>query len=439
MKHSPKHLSKQTLTGYLVAAGCVLYLLSLLPGFGGASFLSATCYWFVLFLAWSRLNVRNKKQVSLLIFVGIIAFTGLLILPGEIVWSSLLKGNMGIISMLIAVSTLGLLPSQVKPKPPIAGVKGVLSTWGSVHILGAVINMSSVFLVGDKLQERAKMTPPQLAVIVRALTTAGFWSPFFASMALALSIAPNAQYHNLAMIGIPVALIACSLSLWEFKHRNLLMNFSGFPLARETLTFPLLLAFLVLFFHYFIMPKVAILSIVTLLSPLIAFTALLLQGGIRHAKKRSQDHARYRLPSSANEVSLFLAAGFMTSAIAMLTHNVFGENWSLFAQFGFKEAYLCYLVICFISLLGLHPIVGISLMSSLVPATEANNTLLAFVSISSWGVGTAISPLSAINLSIAGKYEVDNYHLAKGNWFYGALMSLIVAIAMFILSLLLEL
>jgi len=49
-------------------------------------------------------------------------------------------------------------------------------------------------------------------------------------------------------------------------------------------------------------------------------------------------------------------------------------------------------------------------------------------------VGTSISPLSGINLSISGKYAVDNYQLAKSNWWYGAVMSFWVAVAMLILS-----
>ncbi|MGB5997809.1 MAG: hypothetical protein WBG31_10945, partial [Marinomonas sp.] len=139
-------------------------------------------------------------------------------------------------------------------------------------------------------------------------------------------------------------------------------------------------------------------------------------------------------PNMANEVSLFLSAGLLTKAVSLALAGVLGANWSLFDSFGFVEAFSCFVGICAIALLGLHPIVGISLMSSLVPAHGVDNTLLAFVCLCSWGVGTAISPLSGINLSVAGKYAVDNFQLARSNLLYGVLMSLVVAIAMYMLA-----
>ena len=114
----------------------------------------------------------------------------------------LLEGELGIVAMLTGVSFLGLLPDNTKQQAPITGTKGVISTWASVQLLGAVINMSAVFVVGDKLQRLSQnMSSEQLAILTRALTSAGWWSPFFASVAVALSVAPNAAFHHLAMIG----------------------------------------------------------------------------------------------------------------------------------------------------------------------------------------------------------------------------------------------
>ncbi|NVK72967.1 MAG: hypothetical protein HWE24_05755 [Oceanospirillaceae bacterium] len=348
----------------------------------------------------------------------------------------MLEGNIAIVSLLVGVSLLSLLPNDADVGSQLKGKKGLLSIWGSVHLLGAVINMSSPFLMGDKLQRNGKLNSTQLSVLVRALTSAGFWSPFFASMAVALSIAPNAKYQNIILVGIPIALSACLISLNEFKRHNLLDNFIGLPLATNTLKLPIFLAVMVLFFHYYITPDLIILAIVTILSPLCVIIVLMHQKGLNTTASTVQEHSVKRLPKMANEISLFLSAGLMTSTISLLVSSTFGEQWSLFESFGFWESSVCYLAICLTALLGLHPIVGISIMSSMVPYTEVNNTLLAFVSLSAWGVGTAISPLSGVNLSIGGKYQVDNYQLARANLKYGASLSVIVIIAFYILSLL---
>ncbi|WP_133010811.1 hypothetical protein [Marinomonas flavescens] len=427
--------SLHRLSGYGVAIGCGLFLLSIIPGANWAYALSALCYWSVFIMAWPRLNPRNKKQIRLLLGVAIVALLVAYVNGVKLNFFALIEGNLGIVAMLSAVSLLGLLPDGVKQKAPIIGTKGVVSTWSSVHLLGAVINMSSVFLVGDKLQRNTgSLSESQYSILVRALTSAGLWSPFFASMAVALSIAPNAEFHRLAMIGVPIAIFSCLISLWEFNRKGTLASFSGFPLAFQSLIFPISLAISVLVFHYFIMPQLPILSIVTLLSPVSVILLLVMKSGARYTKQRLTDHAHIRLPNMANEVSLFLSAGLLTKAVSLALAGALGANWSLFDSFGFVEAFACFIGICVIALLGLHPIVGISLMSSVVPAHGVDNTLLAFVCLCSWGVGTAISPLSGINLSVAGKYGIDNFQLARSNLLYGILMSAVVAIAMFLLS-----
>lgn len=424
----------KTKTGYGVALGWGCFLMALIPGASWLMPVAALLFWLVCLLSWPNINPRNKRQMLLLMSVGLLALMIVWWHDGEWHFWALLEGNLAIVAMLAGVSVLGLLPDSVKQKPPMMGAKGVLSTWYSVQLLGAVINMSAVFVVGDKLQRQTtNMTLPQYAVLIRALTSAGWWSPFFASVAVALSIAPAAQFHQLLMVGIPIAILASLLSLWEFHKKQVLDRFSGFPLALTALRFPVVLAALVLLFHYFVFPDIAILAVVTMLSPLSVLVLLFFKRGPRYTKQRALDHMTLRFPNMANEFSLFLAAGFLTTTVGFALKSVLGNEWALFNQFGFVEAYTCYLAICAIALLGLHPIVGISLMSTLVPYGDVNNTLLAFVSLCAWAVGTSISPLSGINLSVSSKYGTDNYLLARYNLLYGAIMSVLVALAMLLL------
>ncbi len=348
---------------------------------------------------------------------------------------SILEGNLGIVVMLTGVSLLSLMPETIKKSSPTMGSKGVIHTWASVHFLGSVISMSAIFFVGDKLQRQTgKMTKPQYSILVRSLTSAGLWSPFFASLAVSLSIAPNAEFQHLIFMGIPISFCAFFVTLWEFKYQNFLSTFSGFPITFDSLVFPIFLASIVIVFHYIIFPNTPILSIVSFLSPLSIIILLCFKYRLSYMVKKIKDHVHIRLPLMANEIALFLSAGFLSKCISLALVSSLGENWSLFNHFGFYEAILCFIGICLLSLLSLHPIVGISLMSSVVPANNVDNTLLAFVALSAWAVGTAISPMSGVNLSISGKYGVDNFELARSNWFYGAMMAFIISFLIFILT-----
>ncbi|TDO98046.1 hypothetical protein [Marinomonas balearica] len=426
--------------GTLIALGVSCFLLSLIPQLSFLLYFSAFFYWVVLALSLNRLNQRNRFQVLFLLSAGV-SCTAFAFVVGELTLINiavLVKANLGITSMLVGVSFLSLLPHPQQDKRNLLGVKGAVSTWGSVHLLGAVINLSSVFLVGDRLQRSHPLSDAQLGIIVRALTCAGFWSPFFASMAIAFSVAPNASYSDLVSIGVPVSITAFLFSMWELKHTNRVDSFIGFPISLSSLLFPVFLASAVLVIHYQILKDMPILSIVTFVCPLSVLGLLLIQGGKHAAQRKVRDHISFRLPNMINEVSLFISAGFMSASVSLLVGYLLGDSWSLFDSFGFWAAFSCYIAICIISLIGLHPIVGISLMSALVPFEEVNNTLLALVCISAWGVGTAIGPLSGINLSVAGKYELDNIKLSRLNIRYGVFMSAVVAVAMYAVVLLSE-
>lgn len=421
-------------SGIGAAIGCILFLFALIPGWEALYTASALCYWSIFLFSWTRLNPRNKRQINLLMIVALSALAVVIFSDISLISLNLLEGNIGIVAMLTGVSLLGLLPDSVKKLYPAKGRKGIIHTWLSTHLLGSVINMSAIFLVGDKLQRQSgTMTMPQYTVLVRGLTSAGLWSPFFASIAVALSIAPDAKFYNLVLLGIPIALFSCIITLWEFKRNGNLDTFIGFPIAIHSLFFPVSLAFFVIIFHYFILLETPILAVVTLLSPVFVIVLLILKKGFQSTNRQLKNHVYTRLSNMGNEFSLFLSAGFLSKTVSLALMAIFGENWSIFNEFGFIEAISCFIGICILSLLGLHPIIGISLMSSLIPASNVDNTLLAFVSLSSWAVGTAISPLSGINLSIAGKYGIDNFQLARSNWLYGAMMACIVAVAMMIL------
>ncbi len=81
-----------------------------------------------------------------------------------------------------------------------------------------------------------------------------------------------------------------------------------------------------------------------------------------------------------------------------------GDEWTLFARFGTWQAMASFAAIALSALAGLHPIIGVSVLASILDLSGGEQTLFAFVALSAWAVGTSVGPLSGINLSLQGRY-----------------------------------
>ncbi|HSP30501.1 MAG TPA: hypothetical protein VLO13_00550, partial [Halomonas sp.] len=106
-----------------------------------------------------------------------------------------------------------------------------------------------------------------------------------------------------------------------------------------------------------------------------------------------------------------------------------GSDWTLFARFGMPQAMISFAAITLSALAGLHPISGVSVLASVLNLQNGEQTLFAFVAVSSWAVGTSVGPLSGINLSLQGRYGVSGYRMMKNNLLYAAVMSLLSLVA----------
>lgn len=83
---------------------------------------------------------------------------------------------------------------------------------------------------------------------------------------------------------------------------------------------------------------------------------------------------------------------------------------------------------------GLHPIIGVSVLASMLDLTAGQQTLFAFVGLASWAVGTSVGPLSGINLSLQGRYGVSGTSMMRHNLGYAAIMTLLVVAAILMLE-----
>ncbi|WP_116472991.1 hypothetical protein [Zobellella maritima] len=423
---------RQPLAGWFVAAGLLLMIARILgadlsPAWPGVAYGVASV------LLWPRLARRNRIQSLVLLALGTLC----------LLWSQaqgtvmdperLLAGNSALLSMLVAVSFLGLVsqPAEQQDERLPRGRRAVGTTLMAVHLFGAVINLSAIFIIGDRLARRRALNREQVLVLVRGFSGAALWSPFFAAMAVALSFAPDARLSAVWLVSIPLAALSLLLAFWlqgraEGTDK---VEFTGYPMHYGALWLPLLLAAVVFVMHR-LYPALSVLAVITVLTPLL--TLLVLPWRSREPLGILNRQISGRLPQMANELMLFQCAGVLGYGLELLVSGM-GGGLSL-NGFGAFEASLCYGAIVLLSLVGVHPIISIAFVGSLLAPLEPDHTLLALAFLASWSLGAVVGPLSGMNLAVQGRYGVDSFQIMRWNLGYLTVMSLLVVAALYLLE-----
>lgn len=437
MPPAPSPSLRHALAGGLILTGLALQVMRLagLPVALGAVSLSL---WLGVVLLWRDLGRRNRLQAGALAGTGLVLLlAAALVFDAEIAWLGILDGNSYVVAMLVGVSFIGLIGSRrghaPLPGSAVTGRRGTAGTWLGVHLLGAVLNLSTVFMVGDRLRRHGELSLPQLLALNRGLSSAALWSPFFASMGVVMTLAPEMRFGSVLAVGLPLGLAAGALSLADLSRRFALAEVPGYSLSPGSLMMPVAMAVLVLLFHYRLTPSLSIVSIITFLLPAVALASNLPRGP-RWTLRRVRGHALERLPAMRGEISLFLCAGLLTQGLSAFIAAVTGSQWTLFEHFGAPQAALSFLAIVASAVAGLHPIIGVSVLASMLELPGSRQTLFAFVALAAWAVGTSVGPLSGINLSLQGRYGISGGVMMRHNLGYAAALSALVVGAITLLD-----
>jgi hypothetical protein len=421
--------SRHALAGALILLGLMLQILGfagLVPLPNGVGYV----LWLATLLLWRDIPRRTRWQAGALAAIGL----GLLVAASwrygaRIAWPAIASGNTYVVAMLVGVSFIGLIGNRSgKTRPlgrPLTGRRGTLGTWLGVHLLGTILNLSTVFMIGDRLARRAPLTTPQLLALNRGLSSAALWSPFFASMGVVMTLAPGMEYSRVLAVGLPLALLSGCLTTLELSRRFDLAEVPGFSLSPRSLMMPVSMAALVMLFHFQLTPELGIVSIITFLLPAVALASNL-PAGPRWTLHRIRQHTLTRLPAMRGEIALFLSAGLLTLGLSTLVAAATGSEWTLFVRFGPAQAVASFLAIVASAVVGLHPIIGVSVLASTLNLNDSEQTLFAFTGLASWAVGTSVGPLSGINLSLQGRYGVSGYRMMRHNLSYATAMTAIV-------------
>ncbi|MGB1109658.1 MAG: hypothetical protein ACPG4N_04850 [Gammaproteobacteria bacterium] len=339
-------------------------------------------------------------------------------------WDLVAAGNALIIAMLASVSFLRLIVSAEGEHVP-KGRKSLAKTALGLHLFGAVINMSMLYIVAHRLTRGRPLDDRQVMLFTRVFGAAAFWSPFFAAMGVALTYAPGAHIHDLMITGAPLAVIAIVITVWQ-TARLPGDAFEGYPLNWTGLTLPVLLAVVVLIINDWL-PAVPVIAIICLIVPPLSMAGALMRSV--DGRNIVSHHLKVELPNMPNELVLFLAAGVMAAGTAAVFAS-FGD-WMPFDSVGPLEMSMLLGLMLLLALVGVHPVIAIAVSGTLLAPLNPPPELLASTFLCSWAIGVAISPFSGMNLALQGRFGLRVGQVLRVNLPYGLVMYGAAVLALF--------
>ena len=405
----------------LLAMLCLSLLHTYLPAFPAQ--IAGLCGWLAGLLLWPLAGRTQKTQVLLLTGAGL----ALMLWAGprggaQIDYAKLLTQNLGLISMLAAVSFLKLVSMPAgRGGHAATGPWAFVRTLLGVHLFGAVINISAVVIVGDRLARRGRIGETTGRLLTCGFASAAMWSPFFAAMATALLYAPGARMADFWPLTLPLTAFGLLLTFLRARRASpdALAGFRGYPMHFAALRVPALLVLGVLVVHEAV-PGLSVLAVITTLAPLLALIVLLLRRGPRRALRRSRQHIARGLPMMRGELTLFLAAGVF--AVGLFAAQAALGLGLPFERFDGTAACATLGVMLLLTYCGVHAVVSIATVAALAAPLAPDPGLMAAMYLMAWGIGAGCSPFSGLALSLQGRYGLGALQILRWNLGYALIM-----------------
>lgn len=373
-------------------------------------------------LAFRRIDVATRRLVIALALAGAAATVWAVHHGAEFDPVAMAAINLPIIALFLGVAFLSLVGAVVSGGA-VRPARGLGRTIAAIHFIGAIINMSMVAIAGDRMARDGTLGRREAILLARCYTAAAFWSPFFVAAAVAHTYAPAADARLYLPLGVLGAIAACVLTAREVRRLDPAAPLPVFAPDRAAirLTVSLLVAALLL---KALVPEVAMVVVVSTVTPPLAL--LMLPRGTMIDSARSLLGST--LPATASQVVLFYSAGLfaygVSSLIAVELETITGLPESVPVW-----AYpLVTLTIVAAAYLGLHPVISIAAISSLLLPLGVDQSLLAFGFLAGWAVGTAVAPLSGMNLFLIARYRLRPRQIAGWGWHYSVSMLVVVTL-----------
>lgn len=404
--------------GWLIVGTLITYLGSVFLH-PGIMILPAVLAWLVLLLTWQDQSQGARNQSFTLLVLGALAllfagykgvFLGL---------AQILAVNVPLLAMFVAVSFLALTSPACEDQNLPRGNLAVVTTAFGTNLLGAVINLSVLFVFGDRMKQHGALSRSQATLLARSFCAAAWWSPFFIATGVALTYAPHMHWKETLKPGALMSLIAICYSIVEVNLRRQ-KEFRGYPIRTESLIVPFFLAVVVIAAQH-LYHEMPILVLICLIAPAGAFLFM------RERPRLAAFHhfIIHRSLTVSSQFMLFLSAGVFSTGLKSIT-LVYPGLFNLESMhFGPALFALFSGVLIVAGILGVHPVVGIAIVSPLLLPLHPDHSQLGFLFLTSWAISTGSSPLSGVGLALTSRYHVSPKQILVSNWHYAGVMWLI--------------
>lgn len=373
----------------------------------------------------------NMRGTTLYISLFLLALGLILMLyntPPIQVWLDSLRINLTLVSIFIVVPLLGI---PVKTGGYVIALKTLFSrqinkptflylgTNILTHFLSVVVNIGSISIASE-LTKGSDIENNKLIAnsINRGYIMAIFWSPYFSSMALVLAYLPI-EWSSLLIYSFGLIVITIFLSIildWkEIKKNNQKEAIKSVSIPENDLKIAKkkvleLAVYLILITGVVLLAEALITSVtmvfmVALASLILPFLWSLGFKRLADYKEGFKSHIYEGLPRIKKEIILFLVAGFFSGAFinANLGSLFVSTIQNIFGSFYIGTAYFICTIIFTAALIGIHPIVFITvLVTSVQPEMIGfSPEYFALLLLFSFGISNTISPSTAVNNLLA--------------------------------------
>lgn len=393
--------------GGLLLAALIAFLVSAFTPLSRAP--AVVLIWAAGLLAFAQVDAATRRLTLMLMGAGLLATVGSLLLGAGFDAVAMGGINLPIIALFLGVAFLSLVAPAVpaaETSPQHRG--GLWRTMAAIHLIGAVINMSMVAIAGDRLARDGTLARREAILLARSYCAAAFWSPFFVAAAVVHTYAPDARALFFLPLGIIAALCAFALTAREVLRLDPDTPLPEFRPDRSAwrLTLALLGMALVL---KALLPELPMVIIVAAVTPPLA----LLLMPWSNVLASSQKLLATTLPATASQVVLFLSAGVFAYGVSSLIPPALTALDLLPSAVPLPVYPLATAVIIVAAYAGMHPVISIAALSSVLLPAGAQHSLLAFCFLSGWAIGTAVAPLSGMNLFLIGRYRLRAREIAR--------------------------
>lgn len=330
--------------------------------------------------------------------------------------------NQDLIGMMTGVAFVRLAVNANGPavRSRLRGIPALLRTAGVTHLLGSILNMVSLGIVGDHLAKAGRLSLPDANLIARSYTIAALWSPFWVVSAVILATVPAANLGVIAAVGGAFGAVYLLLSTLENARKRgaELAEYRGYPFSARLLLVPALLCLVVVVGHL-VLPGTPVPRLVLLAAVIVPLGVLTVATGPRNALRRFRTEGIAQLPDAANEALLFVSAGVLSVGLSLLIEffgfAVPGDTFTPWHAWGVTIA------IVLGSMVGVHPIIAIAVVASLVLPLHPDPSLLGVAIAFGWGIAAPVGPISGVTVVLAHRYGVSNRAMVFGNLPYAAI------------------